>query len=361
MVQTKKGKTRDNVIDIARGACIIFMILTHVSGWWGKYQQFPKYTGVFFLVFFFFCSGMFYREPADKRRYTWKRFTRLEIPYIIVCLMVLVKRYYSGIRSAHVLINSFFYALPAEFESPYLLIGEMTTGIGPAWFLNCLFVSSCMYLALGLCLRGFARHRMVDGSDDRDTVNCNAEIFFKTALVIILAIVASMSQKYVVLPFNIQDGLVGVMFLHFGVLSAPYINRLITGAKKNTLKTAVFFIVILVIYYLDINYVPYQWLDLGSNKYNPQSLIGTCLGFLLLILGSVLLEKNKYTGNLISFIGQNSMIVLVIHAVDIDILRNWSRVSWPFVIATFAIYIGAAYVYVELKKMLGQKGTAKND
>ena len=54
MVQKIIIKQRNNVIDIARGLCIVFMIATHVEAWWGKGQQFSKYTGVFFLVFFFF-------------------------------------------------------------------------------------------------------------------------------------------------------------------------------------------------------------------------------------------------------------------------------------------------------------------
>ena len=356
MAQKEKSKTRDRVIDIARGACIVFMILTHVSGWWGKYQQFQKYTGVFFLVFFFFVSGIFYREPENPKRYILQRFSRLEIPYIIVCLMVLAKRYCSGIRSILTLIFSFLYALPAGFEYPYMVVGEKTTGIGPAWFLNCLFVSSCMYLALGLCFRSIEYPRAAERLGERNDAISKAESVLKTMLVVMLAVVASISQKYIVLPMNIQNGFVGVMFLHFGVLAAPYVKSLIAWAKKNIMKSIVLFGIILVIYYLDINYVPFQWLDLGSNKYNPQSLIGTSLGFLLLILGSVLLEKVKYAGQLLSFIGLNSMIFLVIHAVDIDILRNWSQISWPFVIATYAVYIGAAYMYVELKKMLCRKG-----
>ena len=331
-------KQRNKVIDIARGACIIFMILTHVEAWWGKDQQFSKYTGVFFLVFFFFCSGLFYKEPTDKGRYFLQKVYRLEIPYMIISLMVLVKRFYSGVRPIPSLVYSFFYALPAGFESPYLLIGDKTTGIGPAWFFNCLFVSTCMYLCLGFCFRK------------------NANRGFKTIVIAVLAVIASISQKYTVLPFNLQDGIVGIMFMHFGVLAEPYVRKTIVWARMNILKTSVVFCILLVIYLLDINCIPYQWLDLGSNKYNPLSLIGTCLGFLLLILGSVLLEKVKYVGQLISFLGLNSMIVLIIHAVDIDILRDWNRGSWPFVIATFAVYVGATYVYVELKKMILQKG-----
>ena len=351
-------KKRDRVIDIARGACIIFMILTHVSGWWGKYQQFPKYTGVFFLVFFFFCSGFFYREPENKGKYILQRGYRLEIPYTVVCCMVLVKRYYSGIRSIPSLVYSFFYALPAGFETPYLLIGDKTTGIGPVWFLNCLFVSSSMYLFLEISFRRLAFYSRT-GELERCIISTyNVGRIIKTIVIVVLAVVASISQKYVVLPLNIQDGLVGVMFLQFGVLTAPYVKNIIAWAKNNTIKTSVAIIPLLAIYYFDINYVPYQWLDLGSNKYNPQSLLGTSLGFLILILGSVLLEKIKWVGQLIAFIGRNSMIVLIIHAVDIDILRNWNRVSWPFVIATFVVYVGATYVFVELKNIILQKGGA---
>ena len=73
---------------------------------------------------------------------------------------------------------------------------------------------------------------------------------------------------------------------------------------------------------------------------------------MLLILGSVLLEKVKWVEQLISFIGLNSMIVLIIHSVDIDILRDWSQVSWPFVLVTFIVYVSATYVFVELKNKL---------
>ncbi len=359
MAEEIRIKKRDRVIDIARGACIIFMILTHVSAWWGKYQQFSKYTGVFFLVFFFFCSGLFYREPGNKGKYILQRLCRLEIPYIVVCCMTLVKRYYSGIRSIPSLGYSFFYALPAEFETPYLLIGEKTTGIGPTWFLNCLFVSSCMYLALGICFRRLEAYGGKEELERRSISSHTAGKTIKAVTIVALAIIASISQKYVVLPLNIQDGLIGMMFLHFGVLAASYVRKIITWAKMNILKTSVVFIILLAIYYLDINYVPYQWLDLGLNKYNPQSLIGTSLGFSLLILGSVLLEKIQYIGQLTAFIGLNSMIVLIIHALDINILRNWNQVSWPFVIATFAVYVSATYVYVELKKMILQKGVTK--
>ena len=44
------------------------------------------------------------------------------------------------------------------------------------------------------------------------------------------------------------------------------------------------------------------------------------------------------------------MVVLIIHAVDISVLRNWNHVSWAFVIATFLVYLGATYLYVELQR-----------
>ena len=64
------------------------------------------------------------------------------------------------------------------------------------------------------------------------------------------------------------------------------------------------------------------------------------------------MEKVKWVEQLISFIGLNSMIVLIIHSVDIDILRDWSQVSWPFVLVTFIVYVSATYVFVELKNKL---------
>ena len=66
---------------------MICMILVHMFSWWGNaYPNFNKYTGVFFLVFFFFASGVCFKAVPWKD-YVIKRFKRLLLPYYIYCVI----------------------------------------------------------------------------------------------------------------------------------------------------------------------------------------------------------------------------------------------------------------------------------
>lgn len=77
-------RQRNRNLDIAKGICMICMILVHMFSWWGNaYPNFNKYTGVFFLVFFFFASGVCFKAVPWKD-YVIKRFKRLLLPYYIL-------------------------------------------------------------------------------------------------------------------------------------------------------------------------------------------------------------------------------------------------------------------------------------
>ena len=199
-------KKRDTEVDIAKGICIICMILVHAT--YGIHPKINSYTGVFFLVFFFFSAGFFFKNPTDPVSFITRRLERLEVPYVLVCIIIFINMYLHGYRNFPVLVNSLFYALPAEFSSPYMIAGTATIGIGPIWFLNCLFFTSLFYLPL-----------------------LKVEKKSRTLIVIALAVIAKISQSYFLLPFTIQDALIGILFLHAGQLLYPHIQQGLNGCK----------------------------------------------------------------------------------------------------------------------------------
>ena len=322
-------KRRDREIDVAKGICIICMILVHATYGFGDYSKINTYTGVFFLVFFFFSAGFYYRKPMDNINYIAQRLERLEIPYVCVCLILFLKMYSHGFQNVGVLINSFFYALPSGFSAPYMIAGTSTIGIGPIWFLNCLFVTCLFYLPVS-----------------------RLEMKSRTIVVIVLAVIAKISQTNILLPFNIQDALIGMMFFHAGQAMYPYIKRATDWLREHTPAALGVCIAALFLYVTEIRHLPYQWFNLGGNIYNFQSLPGSFTGFALVLLLSVLFIKTPLFSDLLGFVGANSMVVLVLHSIDITTFRNWGAMSWFNIILTLIYYILITFIYVEGKSRI---------
>lgn len=50
---------RNRTLDIAKGICLICMILGHTFSWWNNaYPEFNMWVGPFFLVFFFIAESV---------------------------------------------------------------------------------------------------------------------------------------------------------------------------------------------------------------------------------------------------------------------------------------------------------------
>ena len=316
---------RDSEIDIARGLCIVFMILTHMENWWQRTIPFIRYTKVFFLVFFFFCSGLYFHKPADYRKFFISKCKRLLLPYVIVCGLLMSVRLVQGFRF-EVVLNSFFVGLSADLEKEYVFSGLETIGVGPIWFLQSLFVANMIACAF-----------------------CEGPLLFRLGLAGILLVLSIESQKVIALPFSLQTSIIGCFFLVSGQLLSPYIRKGIIWIKTHYLLSIIPAVFCTVLYCSVLHYIPKQFIDLGSNYFSYEALIGTHLGIFTLLCVAVYLEKTPFINKLFQFIGKNSLIILIIHSLDIMWLRDWSKMSWLFAGVTFALYLGVTYLIVIIK------------
>ena len=86
-----------------------------------------------------------------------------------------------------------------------------------------------------------------------------------------------------------------------------------------------------------------------------QSLLSTFLGVLMMTLCAVIIERTQILDEFIEEYGKESMTILVLHGLDILMLRNWAMRDWAFVGVTILGYSFLVY----LKKRVYQQALWK--
>lgn len=299
------GKRMRN-LDIAKGMCMIFMIMCHVFGWTGYLSIVNKYTAIFFLVFFFFSAGICFKGDEELNSFLKKRVRKLLIPYITLTVIYFayygyVGKNFVGCSAVDVIKRCFVSLILASpswiTDVSFFHIDNIS--VGPAWFWNCLFVTYFLYFFM-------------------------SKFKYRLVLSMILSAVSAWSMHRFILPFNIQVALVGCMFMAIGDCLRNYIISFFEYLKRCRLFQNILFMVgIGVLFYLTINKLPYQWMNLGANQYFLISIVSTLLGFVLMMVFIEIMEKIKIGDKLMEYIGLNSMFILAIHHIDIMMFRNW--------------------------------------
>ena len=318
--------TRYKWLDIARGICIICMITCHAFNWSNRGNAFICVTGTWFLVFFFFSSGICYSDKYRFKGYVFHQAKKLLLPYLAVTIFYLSYRVHYGMwhdlsvgTKIKAFFASLFVALPADFHDVPLFHVD-TIGVGPIWFLPCMFLSGVLYKLL----------RGIPG---------------KTMICVMLAWLASYSQEYIVLPFLMQNACIGCMFIAFGDLLKKRIFKFVEQIKKvHILMNGIFCIVSFFLHALIMICLKNQIVNLGGNWYSLCSLFGTFSGFLFLILLAVLIERTAILDDFLSYCGKETLLIVIFHNIDILIARNWSMRDNSFLFGTYLLYPFLAYI-----------------
>lgn len=320
-------KQRNRNLDIAKGICMICMILVHMFTWWNNaYPKFNQYTGVFFLVFFFFASGLCFKEVPWKN-YVLKRFKRLLLPYYIYCgvyaaYLWLIRGQFTGMSLLHrfyvILVNTIECFPTGMTQVDFFHVD--TYGVGPIWFVHCIFFANIFYRII--CRRKY-----------------------RLPIAVVAALLATISQRFILLPFNLQDALIGCMFIAMGDCAKGLYQKVLTFLDNRKYHLHILtFLLVAAVYVLMIEKLRYQWMNLGGNVYYMRSILASCLGFCLVIVIARFIEKTAIIDEILEFYGRNSMFILIMHSVDILMIRNWALMSWQFVILTLMAYPFVVYL-----------------
>ena len=333
----KPNKSRIIWLDIARGICIICMIMVHAFEWSRRAYWFTTATGYWFLVFFFLCSGICFSNKHSLKDYIVVKFKKLYLPYLLVTTTYLLYRVqtglwwdYSNASKVKSLLTTIMYSLSIDIQ--FDTTSQLSTiGVGPIWFLPCLFVAGILYKLL-----------------------YNAK--GKLPICIALACIAAYSQKHITLPFLLQDACIGCMFIAIGDSLKEYIFKFINWLNKlHVIVITILCTLSFILYYFIVTHLPYQIINLGGNTYSICSLISSLLGFLFLIILSIIVEKTRILDEFLAFCGKETLLIVILHTFDILILRNWSMRDNSFLVGTILLYTFTVYFYRKIQTNIKEK------
>ena len=136
--------TRDNSLDTVAGIMTIYMIFNHVFVFTSTTESelFLKQLCIlgFFMHWFFFKAGMFYKPSADYKVLAVKKYKRLIIPYLVFAII-------GQIAHSVLLIVKGDYNITHHTLKPleYIFTTGAPSGISPLWFLFSLFGATLLF------------------------------------------------------------------------------------------------------------------------------------------------------------------------------------------------------------------------
>ena len=289
------GSSRLDYIDLARGICMIAIVLGHLDEF-----AINRFVFTFHLPVFFIISGYFFDPSIDLVSLIKKRFRTLIIPYLTACLLVIISsvaiNFFFFFADAVTIINKTILLLKASafgvgsnWPYPFNM-----PGIGALWFLWALFWS-VIILRMLLYIPELPRALIV----------C-ALVFF-----------ASFTAEYsVFLPLSIQPGCIAVMYIYVGYLWKKYkddIASLAAGLKALLAAAAIIYWTVFI-----ISFRSFWLVNCECGKGIPDFIGSICASFLIIALSHLVTKHAYKLTSVIRCAGRYSIIVLTAHIIELN-------------------------------------------
>lgn len=271
---------RDENIDISRGIGIILVIFAHIL----SIKEINRVIYFFHMPLFFFLAGMSmvysYKEDTSFKEYTIKKIKNILVPYFIFSIIsfiywALIERKIRGQIDISIIsnfLNIFIAKASSQLYSPNVVM----------WFLPCMFTTDIMFFAL---MR--LKHK-------------------KTIIGINLVIGYFLSINKIILPWSIETALIALSFMYFGYIIKK--EEIVNNWYKIT------FLTILSIIGIIICFITNNEVNMLNHKYSNiiLFLLGAYSGiFITIVFLSNFILKQKHFKNIIEYIGQNSLIIML--------------------------------------------------
>ena len=288
----KPMATRVDFIDLAKGFCIILVVLSHVCGSTAWY--FLDVMNIFRMPLYFVLSGLFFKSYGSFFVFVKKKTNKLLIPFLSVYLFVVLPSSFLIHRYGSVdNIYDFFFA---HFGRLYLGID------GAAWFLLCLFFMNLIFYLIYLIAKGkmFPMFLM--------TIACGLTGYL-------------LDCQHIYIALWIDSALTAMPFFMLGYFIRSKTDLLNETLSKKHLQLSVLSLLMLLFA---------VWLDeiqgvheiyYGSNEYevNAFSLYaGGAFGMLFVLL----ISKRVNSLPVVSYVGRYSIVVLLTHLLYLFLFRN---------------------------------------
>lgn len=284
---------RVDFIDLAKGICIIMVVLSHVCGSTAWY--FLDVMNIFRMPLYFVLSGLFFKSYGGFFTFVKKKTNKLLIPFLSVYLFVVLPSSF--------LIFHRYKSIDNTYDFFFAHFGRLYLGIdGAAWFLLCLFFMNLIFYLIYMIAKGKMLPMFLM------TISCGLTGYL-------------LDYQHIYIALWIDSSLTAMPFFMLGYFIRSKTGLLNETLSKKHLKLSLLSLLMLLFA---------VWLDeiqgvheiyYGSNEYevNAFSLYsGGAFGMLFVLL----ISKRVNSLPVVSYVGRYSIVVLLTHLLYLFLFRN---------------------------------------
>ena len=282
-------------VDIARGIGMLAIIAGHFG-----VPAIVRVVFTFHIPVFYMITGYFMeKEPVSL--FLRKKVKTLLMPYFITCIVVFLLQglsaLFHGMDVAETLwiwIKAGFYGAGSTYHLP-----ESFTAIGAIWFLLATFWGS---LLMQFVLR----------------TNQYAQVIGVIALFIFGYITAN---RFIWLPFDIQPGCCAVLYMYIG-----HVARIKEDEIRKFMRKA-WPAVFLVWFAFICTFTSFALVRCDYGRGVVDIAASLCACYCIFFISERLDRFDVRIVRALTYIGRNSLIILCIHLVEMDLIDWWSVVD----------------------------------
>jgi fucose 4-O-acetylase-like acetyltransferase len=279
---TLSGKRRIQFIDLAKGVCIILVVLFHAKV---LTPQTPLLSNLR-MPLYFFLSGLFFKTYGSTANFVVKKVNKILVPFVffyiiaeIVCVLRLVT------------VHSYNWTGVQE----HLLRFDLTCNI-PLWFLLCLFITNLIFCVLRRLLKN--------------------EVAFSFAVVVCALIGVALGEDGVSGFAWSATALTALPFFYFGYMS----NRISWLYPNKCDKYNLLIAVAVIGIAFAINYYSANaHISMRENRF-VGSALASYVSSALIVAGVLMLCKVVRHIPWVSYVGRYSIVVLGTHMIVLPLI-----------------------------------------
>ncbi len=318
-------------VDLAKGFCILLVVVNHVFLWVNKSFDYPlELQGrAFRMPLYFVLSGLFFKQYENFGGFLKRKINKLLIPFLFFFIVTSILP--CAVLEHRSALTDFFQERTIYYNNPI-------------WFLLCLFVVNVVFYLVHLVAKAVASR-------------------YQTAIVLTMATILGfvglgLGALHIRLPFYFDTALSALplfafgywLFRHTGFMPAP-VNPLREGLTMAACALVVWFLA-----------VPTIW---ANNDFPDDATL--LLVYLTGIAGTMMvLILSKFIRRLplISFWGRYSIIILCTHQVVITVVshftRRWLTGGWQ-VLAVLVATLAVCHLLILFMRRYMPHVTAQRD
>lgn len=321
------SKKRIEYLDVARGLAMISVLLGHL----GIYSI-NRVIFTYHLPIFFFITGYFFSTKSSIKKFVLKKMKTLLVPYYVTSAMIILVIIFrdsftngDAVGNVKQMLYAILYAAGDQYNEPFFI-----PSIGALWFLWGTFWGS-VFLKLLMRIKFDA---------------------IRPILIIgIYMVCIYLKQKYCWFPLSIQSGGGALIFIYLGYIFHKCSSLWMEQSIE--IKCSVYVVFILQWLWFIKNFNGF-WIVHGNIGHGIPDIIGSIGGCMVLLgISKVISVKENLLFKLFIFTGQNSIIFLSLHALELRVI-NWKYILRPVIdlgisqnIETLLIIIAKlVYVYI---------------